>query len=198
MSIKNCPNECTERISSDCILLVIDVQEPWVTCAEKFFPEFRKNLTQLITLFRKRGGKIIHVRADYRFKSWTKEFRMLNPEKPVEVSMESPKFAAEIPGEKVLMKSFFNGFYETNLAEELKTLKAKYVFCAGLITSVCVCHTASGAFAEGYPVYLVHDCCGDRSVRRHENTLKLYCNYMFRSMTIKELELKNLDAHGIE
>eukprot|EP00493_Phyllostaurus_siculus_P019878 UN20193 len=39
--------EITER----CVLLVIDVQEPWVSSVRKDFPDFEKNLSQLMGIF---------------------------------------------------------------------------------------------------------------------------------------------------
>jgi len=170
---------------------VIDVQEPWVSDVSKDFPDFKRNLSKLIQLFRSQGGKIVHIRADYSNQKWTKEFRKLNPAKPTHVKLDAPEFASDIAGEYVCKKGFFHGFHKTDLAEKLKAMEVDTVFCAGLITSVCVFHTASGAFAEGYPVYLVHDCCGDRSHRRHEATLEVYCNYMFRPITVEELETRN-------
>ena len=34
----------------------------------------------------------------------------------------------------------------------------------GLITRACVLNTVMSAFNNGYRVYLLEDCCGDRSI----------------------------------
>ena len=49
-------------------------------------------------------------------------------------------------------------------------------------------HTAHGLFARGYIVELVHDCCGDRSIERHEQAIALYGNYMYRVTDTKVLK----------
>ena len=46
----------------------------------------------------------------------------------------------------------------------------------GLITRACVLNTVMSAFNNGYRVYLLEDCCGDRSIEvfklNHEH---IYC-----------------------
>ncbi len=70
--------------------------------------------------------------------------------------------------------------------------------CCGLITSCCVLFTTSGtplarsssacgcvgniltsqslagAFMRGYKTVVVEDCCGDRTVEKHDNTMGIY------------------------
>ena len=41
-------------------------------------------------------------------------------------------------------------------------------------------NTAYGAFVRGYQVVLVEDCCGDRSLERHQQAISLYGNYIYR------------------
>jgi len=58
----------------------------------------------------------------------------------------------------------------------------------GLITSVCVQHSAFGIFEAGYRTILVTDACADRGRARHDAALALYGDYMYELITTKELE----------
>ena len=57
----------------------------------------------------------------------------------------------------------------------------------GLITSVCVQHSAFGVFEAGYRTLLVEDACGDRGKARHDAALALYGGYMYELISSKEL-----------
>jgi hypothetical protein len=62
----------------------------------------------------------------------------------------------------------------------------------GLITSVCVQHSAFGVFEAGYRTKLVKDACGDRgaSRSRHEPALSLYSDDMYELRTMDSLEVE--------
>ena len=52
--------------------------------------------------------------------------------------------------------------------------------CCGLLTSVCVHHTAAGAHQRAFRVSIVSDACADLTTERHDSVLKLYGNkYMY-------------------
>jgi nicotinamidase-related amidase len=134
--------------------------------------------------------EVIHVRALYSdsnkkglpggdWGSWLQQFRALNPGKPTDITPSGEAFAQEQDGEKVFLKPEWDAFNGTELHEYLQSKKIKRLLVGGLITSVCVQHTAHGAFARGYQVQLVEDCCGDRSVERHHQAIALYGNYMY-------------------
>jgi len=67
------------------------------------------------------------------------------------------------------------------------------VLVCGLITSVCVQHSAFGVFEAGYRTILVTDACADRGKERHNAALALYGDYMYELRTVKSVqkELKN-------
>ena len=66
------------------------------------------------------------------------------------------------------------------LFRSLRKLKIHTLVLAGLMTSVCVHHTAQGAFFRGYRVYILKKCCVDRTRQKHNAALKLYGGYMYR------------------
>lgn len=74
----------------------------------------------------------------------------------------------------------------TGLLDTLQSDDIDTVLVCGLITSVCVQHSAFGVFEAGYRTILVTDACADRGKERHEAALALYGDYMY--------ELRNIDS----
>ena len=109
------------------------------------------------------------------------QFENLNPEKAsvVDGANSAEPWAKEEAGEHMVLKPTWDAFFGTDLHDYLQERRIEHCLCAGLITSVCVQHTAHGAFSRGYAVSIVPDCCGDRSVDRHRAALELYGNYMY-------------------
>ena len=69
---------------------------------------------------------------------------------------------APAPGEYVLEKHAYSGFYGTALDHILRSLKVDAVFLVGLDADICVRHTAADAFFRGYKVYVVRDAVAAR------------------------------------
>ena len=184
-------------------LLIVDVQpEYWSNCpaVRKDFPEFPKHLQKTIDICRKRRAKIIWVRADYRHKHspWLTQFeRIRGPRNMGEVPCDpsSPEFtweefATPEGGEVIIAKSSWSSTSNTALVDILKAACIDTVLCCGLITSVCVQHSAFGIFEAGYRTLLVTDACADRGMARHEAALALYGDYMYELVTSDDLESK--------
>ena len=72
----------------------------------------------------------------------------------------------------------------------LRVAGIETVLVCGLITSVCVQHSAFGIFEAGYRTLLVTDACADRGRARHEAALALYGDYMYELVTSQHLESK--------
>lgn len=175
-------------------LLVVDVQpEYWSQCpaVRQDFPEFPSRLSALVDTCRKQRAKIIWVRADYRYSHspWLMQFARLHGGKiPSEVE-SSPHtaqwedFATPQGGEFVIPKTSWSSTSHTNLIELLQQSGIDTVLVCGLITSVCVQHSAFGIFEAGYRTILVTDACADRGRARHEAALALYGDYMYELVT---------------
>ena len=178
------------------VLLLIDVQPEWYSQSQvcKVFPHLAANTTALLATCRASGTEVIHIRARYDddcatglpgghdWAKWRDSFRALSPEKActIDGTTSVEPFAAEQPGERLFLKPEWDAFNGTLLAEYLAQQQVTKVLVAGLVTSACVQHTAHGAFARGYEVELVQDCCGDRTVEQHQGALRLYGGYMYR------------------
>ena len=183
-------------------VLVIDVQPVYwseVPEARGAFPDLPRNMARLLATARGRGAKVVHVRASYAFNrsSWLQQFAALHPERErVEVEpMDGEPWAAPAPGETVVVKDNFNAFLSVSgaapgedLACMLRAMGVDTVLVCGLITSVCVNHTAYGSMLHGFRTAIVSECCGDRTLERHRAALSLYVGYLFPDVTLDNLD----------
>ncbi|KAL9184572.1 hypothetical protein ACHAXT_012542 [Thalassiosira profunda] len=184
-------------------LLVVDVQpEYWSSCpsVRRDFPEFPERLQALVDTCRKRRAKIIWVRADYRrdHSPWLVQFERLRGKTPgfmVEVPCDPDAedftwedFATPLGGEVVIPKQSWSSTSDTALKEVLRVSGIDTVLVCGLITSVCVQHSAFGVFEAGYRTLLVTDACADRGRARHNAALALYGDYMYELVTSRDLD----------
>ena len=62
------------------------------------------------------------------------------------------------PGDIILYKTRFGGFYQTKLDNILKTLNTRYLVVTGCTTSVCVESTVRDAMFRDYSCLLLEDC----------------------------------------
>ena len=177
-------------------LLVVDVQpEYWSNCppVRKDFPEFPEALKKTLAVCRERRTKIIWVRADYRYSHspWLAQFERLHkgsiapevPCDPTSTSFQWESFATPQGGEAIIAKTSWSSTSNTALMDVLRCAGIETVLVCGLITSVCVQHSAFGIFEAGYRTLLVTDACADRGRARHEAALALYGDYMYELVT---------------
>jgi len=94
---------------------------------------------------------------------------------------------SEEGGESIIAKSSWSSTSNTALMDILKVSGIDSVLVCGLITSVCVQHSAFGVFEAGYRTLLVEDSCGDRGRARHDAALALYGGYMYELISSTEL-----------
>lgn len=104
-------------------------------------------------------------------------------------------FATPVEGELVLAKTSWSSTSGgTGLLDILENDGIESVVVCGLITSVCVQHSAFGVFEAGYRTILVMDACADRGLERHEAALALYGDYMYELRTVDSL-YQELEEH---
>eukprot|EP01102_Stenamoeba_stenopodia_P003513 TRINITY_DN1359_c0_g1_i1.p1 TRINITY_DN1359_c0_g1~~TRINITY_DN1359_c0_g1_i1.p1 ORF type:complete len:206 (-),score=61.61 TRINITY_DN1359_c0_g1_i1:70-687(-) len=175
-------------------LLVVDIQEDFYTAIPAIpqsFPGFADRVTKLLSVAREKGIEVIHIRAvyepDVNISPWTKYWAELNPDKKTKVKDTPEPFAKEVEGEKIVVKNTFDGFLKTELDEYLKSKGKTNVVVCGLVTSCCVLMTTAAAFLRGYRTVVVEDCCGDRTVEKHNTIFTIYGAYMFRTSRVNNL-----------
>jgi len=178
--------------------LVVDVQpEYWTNCpaVREDFPNFPQNLHRTIKVCRQRKVKVIWIRANYHHASspWLDQFGRLKvknkssrPDTMIEVPYDPNStdfgwedFATPEGDEVIIPKSSWSSTSNTNLIQKLKDDGINSVLVCGLITSVCVQHSAFGIFEAGFRTLLVEDACADRGRARHDAAIFLYGNYMY-------------------
>jgi len=68
------------------------------------------------------------------------------------------------PGERVVVKHFPNGFRETTLLEELRSIGASKLTFGGMMTHMCVDTTVRAAADLGFQCALAQDACATRGL----------------------------------
>jgi hypothetical protein len=140
--------------------------------------------------------RIIWVRADYSYEHspWLHQFARLHKGSIPPIVRPSSKwedFAQPIENEMVITKTSWSSTSGgTGLLHTLKSGGIDTVLVCGLITSVCVQHSAFGVFEAGYRTILVTDACADRGRERHEAALALYGDYMYELRSVDSLKLE--------
>jgi nicotinamidase-related amidase len=188
-------------------LLIVDVQpEYWSECpaVRQDFPHFPAKMQSLIAHCRQQNtNRIIWVRADYSFEGspWLQQFSRLHRGSIPPIVKNSSKwerFAEPHPDEIVMTKRSWSSTSDTELLDVLQESGIDTVLVCGLITSVCVQHSAFGIFEAGYRTILVTDACADRGLARHKAALALYGDYMYELRTVASVEQELLAAEEDE
>jgi nicotinamidase-related amidase len=159
-------------------LLLIDIQNDfWTDEMRAAFPTFEKDVASLLDTCRSSGIDVLHLRAVFREdrSDWMVRYRMSGKIPCIEGTPGAEVFACAkaVDGEKVVVKQTFDGFLNPELGHHLETNGKRFVFVAGLVTSVCVLLTAASAAQRGYLVTVVEDCCAD-APEAHAHTLDRY------------------------
>jgi nicotinamidase-related amidase len=154
-------------------------------------------MASLVQHCREQQTKCIWVRADYSFEKspWLLQFARLHQGRIPPVVTPSSRweeFAEPEPDEIVMTKNSWSSTSDTKLIKLLRESGIDTVLVCGLITSVCVQHSAFGIFEAGFRTILVTDACADRGRARHEAALALYGDYMYELQTVSSVreELK--------
>ena len=76
------------------------------------------------------------------------------------------------PGDHVVSKHRYSGFFETELDDVLRRLGAKYLIVTGCTTSICVESTVRDAMFRDYSCLVLEDCTAE-PIGTHESSLKV-------------------------
>ncbi len=78
---------------------------------------------------------------------------------------------ARYPGE-IIPKKRYSGFFATSLEEKLSQLKPEKVIICGVLTNICVLHTAADARNRDYKVEVPIDCVASPDGEAHRFALE--------------------------
>tara|TARA_X000000950_G_scaffold282551_1_gene381609 strand:- start:1259 stop:1777 length:519 start_codon:yes stop_codon:yes gene_type:complete len=170
--------------------LLIDYQDTYTNDANvhRLFPSLRNNVETLLVDARSRfpPENIVHIRSNYNL-VFARNFKILHPDKPLPVDIDSTSWARAKEYEKIIIKTSFDAFMNTELNEYLNKIGANKIIVCGLLTSVCVLFTAQSAFARGYEVFLYEPGCADRDKNNHAAIIKIYDGYIFKRIQSTQL-----------
>lgn len=156
-------------------LLVIDMLNDFVNEDGALPVPIAKKLiepiNQQIKKFRERGEPIIficdaHDEDDREFKAWPKH--AVEGTEGAEVVKELDKRPEDI----VVKKKRYSAFYDTNLEEILKEKGVDTLVMTGVLTDICVMHTATDAAMRNYKVIVLENCIGSASNEAHDWAIK--------------------------
>jgi nicotinamidase-related amidase len=89
-----------------------------------------------------------------------------------------------LPGDYVVHKRRFSGFFGTDLENLLKELGVDTLIFVGRPTNVCVLYTVADAFQRGYSVLVAEDCLYSKTKEYHQSGLDAM--FFARKITLDE------------
>jgi len=93
-----------------------------------------------------------------------------------------------VKGDYTLQKRRYSAFYETGLDPLLRELKVDTLVLVGLVTNVCIQHTAADAFFRGYGIIVPEDCVEASTEEAQKTAIKyLKTNYGSEITNVHEL-----------
>ena len=182
-------------------IVCIDFQKEYLyTTSEKFpnsidvqFPQLSNNVKNLLSRARDRNMFIIHAneKDDKEKSKWMPWWYTLHPLGFGDGHGDIAPFAKPLPNEVLFTKHTFDLF--ASVGDEFDIYAQKHqinrLYFCGVLTKACVMFSANSAFLRGYEVYVLEDCCGDRSVTEHKAVLNLYDQYHIKVINSNNLFL---------
>jgi isochorismate hydrolase len=159
----------------DTALLVIDMQNYFTDKnSHAFIPASKsiiKRIKNLISLFRENNKNIIFTRhintienANMLSKWWNYII--------IEGNMSEITNKFDIKNSKVLVKSQYDAFYQTELESYLVSRGVKKLVITGVATHLCCETTARSGFVRGFEIFFPVDCTATYDESFHLATLK--------------------------
>ncbi|HEY0249008.1 MAG TPA: isochorismatase family cysteine hydrolase [Gryllotalpicola sp.] len=83
------------------------------------------------------------------------------------------------PGDIVVDKQRWSGFYATNLDLMLRSLGIRHLVVGGFTTDCCVMTTVFDAYARDYQVTLAKDACAATNAGSHQAAILMMANWVY-------------------
>ncbi len=152
-------------------LLIIDMLKDFVDEGGRLVvPEAQKlidPINKVIEDFRRNDEPVIYVcdshdEDDREFKAWAKHAVTGSVGADVTDGLDKRDI------DTVVKKKRYSAFYNTGLDAVLKEKKIDALVLTGVLTDICVLHTAVDAAMRNYNVTVLKDCTASVSKDRHE------------------------------
>lgn len=155
-------------------VLVIDMINDFVTGrlgserAQKIVPAVKK----LVEFARSKGIPVIYA-CDSHIPGINLEFSLWGSH--AVAGTKGSEIVSELEpkdGDHVLRKRRYSAFFGTDLDILLRELNVDRLVLSGLVTDICIQHTAADAFFRGYKVIVVKDCVDTASEEANRAALE--------------------------
>lgn len=171
-------------------VIVVDMINDFVTGTLKCERASRiiPNIQRLLDLARKKRIPVIYV-SDAHLPGVDDELELWPPHAVVGTKgAEIIEELKPVKGDYTLQKRRYSAFYETGLDPLLRELKVDTLVLVGLVTNVCIQHTAADAFFRGYRIIVPEDCVEAPTEGDQKTALKyLKTNYGTEITKVQEL-----------
>lgn len=164
-------------------LLVIDMLNDFVLPGSPLeVPETRniiRNIQREIKAARAGGKPVIYVCDTHAPQD--KEFAKFSWPPHAVRGTKGGEVVAELrpePGDPVIAKTTYSGFYGTTLEETLRRLGVDSLRLTGCVTNICIMFTASDAVLRDYGVTVVKDGVAGLAKEDHDAALRIMRNVM--------------------
>ena len=95
-----------------------------------------------------------------------------------------------------VLKRHYSSFYATGLDDLLRQLNVDTLILTGLVTNICVQHTAADAFFRGYNIIIPQDCV-EAATDEVQNTSLRYMEEMYGAeITVSDILMKKLSRRA--
>jgi nicotinamidase-related amidase len=147
--------------------------EKYVTACGPVAWRAMPQIARLIDRFRANGHSVIYTRSSPRNTPYSgRATKSTNLDAAISDHDNSfPDAIAPRAGDWILEKTKASAFFETPLASALRRQKVDTLFVCGVSTSGCVRASVVDGFSHGFDVFVVDDCCFDRSDYSHCSNL---------------------------
>ena len=172
-------------------ILVIDMLNDYLDHRGKDFchscREVIPNISKLLAFGRERGWRVIYVNTSLTSPSSPMAAKWgFHPSKGSWEAEVVPELKPQ--GDDVLVeKTEYDGFFKTDLEQQLRKLGVNLVIPTGIHTHVCVLFTACSAFERGFEVFAMEDAMTTGTRANHENALRFYRTHLGKLMTVERL-----------
>lgn len=148
-------------------------------------------LRSLLRVAREGGLPVIYV-SDAHLPGVDKELEVW-PSHALEGS-EGAEIIEELrpePGDYQIKKRRYSAFFATGLDILLRELGVDTLILTGLVTNICIQHTAADAFFHGYKVIIPRDCVEAPSQEEQEAALR-YMEKIYKAKITSSDELERI------
>ena len=177
-------------------LLVIDMIREFVTGrlggahAQAVVP----GIERLVDAARRSDSPVVYITdahlpgVDHEFEVWGSHAVAGSPEAEVVPELEPEE------GDHRLYKRRYSAFYATGLDALLRELKVDTVILTGVLTNICVQHTAADAYFRDYRVVVPTDCVNALTPEEQETSLAFMARMYDAMLTDSDSVVKTLEA----